>query len=154
VASCSEYTFMCFVFDITKNKSDVWKCTLIQHSLHIIHNRRLWDLNPYGEDPNIIKRQLTIIPTEDVELAFYNICGMSAARSWLVTICLYLAPSIAINIEYMHIVHPLHAVIPTEVIYFRINQAPGSGHACRGVLPSDNWFHPCQSCCVKVENIV
>jgi hypothetical protein len=43
---------------------------------------------------------------------------MPASRTRLVSIGLDLAPTVAIDVKNMHIIHPLHTVIAPEIVYF------------------------------------
>ena len=109
---------MTFIFDISEDKGDICKYALLEHCLHVLHYCRLWHLDTYREHPDIVERELTIISSEDVELALHYVGSVPAARAWFVSVSLHLAPAVAINVKNVHIVHPLHTIIATEIVYF------------------------------------
>lgn len=76
----------------------------------------LGHLHSNVEHPDIIEGQLAIVATEDVELSFYYIGSVAAARSWPILTCLHLLPVTLINIEYVHVIHPMCAIIASKVV--------------------------------------
>ena len=109
---------MAFIFDISEDEGHVCKCTLLEHCLHVFHYCGFRDLDTYREHPDIVERELAIISSEDIELTLYYVSSVPAARARLVSVSLDLAPTVAINVKNMHIVHPLHTVIAPEIVYF------------------------------------
>ena len=109
---------MAFIFDISEDEGHICKYTLLEHSLHVFHYGRFWDLDPDREDPYIVERELAIISSKDVELPLHYVGSVPAASARLVAVGLHLAPAIAVDVKNVHIVHPLHTVIAAEIVYF------------------------------------
>lgn len=54
----------------------------------------------------------------------------------------------------MHIVHPVYAVIPSEVNDFAVNEAASSRDADAWLVTAHDRFYPSQSLGVEVEDVV
>ena len=104
--------------NISKDESHVREGPVFEHLNHVFNNSRFWYLHPYREHPDIIKRKLAIVASENVELALHDVCSVAASWARLVPIGLHLTPSVAVDIEDMDIVHPLNAIVPSEVVNF------------------------------------
>ena len=61
---------------------------------------------------------------------------------------------ICLDVEHVHIIHPMDPIIPTKVVGLRVNQAPRSTHSSTGISPSNDRFYPRKSGRVQVKDIV
>ncbi len=77
----------------------------------------LWHLNSNVEHPDIIERQFAVVAAEHIQLALHNISGVATSRSGAIVTGLHLFPHVLVDIEHMHIIHPMSAIVPTKVIY-------------------------------------
>ena len=82
---------------------------------------RLGNLYAYIQHPYVIKRELAVIASEDIELSFNDVGSVSTAGSWSIICSLNLLPMILFNVKHMHIVHPMRAIIATEVVYLGVD---------------------------------
>lgn len=114
----------------------------------------MWDLDTYVEHPNVMEGEFAVVATEDVELALDYVGCVSASRAWFVLARLNLLPVICVNIENMDVVHPVHPVIPSEVVYFGVHEASSGAYSGAGFGACDDWLHPCEGRCVKVKYVV
>ena len=77
---------------------------------------RLWHLDANVQHPDIVERQLAIVSTEHVQLALYYIGCVTTAWSRPVIACLHLFPLTMLNVEDMHVIHPVCAIIAAKVV--------------------------------------
>ena len=65
-----------------------------------------------------------------------------------------LFPIVAFDVEHVHVVHPVHSVIPSKVNDLRIDQTPSCRHPCAWFIATYNWLNPGQGLGVQVENVI
>ena len=103
---------------LTNHERHIRKLLALEQSEHLAWQRSLWYLHAYVKSPDIVKRELAVIPSKNVQLPLHYIGGVSTSWSRSVVSCLHLLPIIGLDVEHMHIVHPVHAIVPAEVVYF------------------------------------
>ena len=77
----------------------------------------LWHLHTNVEHPDVVERQFAVVAAKHIQLALHNISGVAASRSGAIVTGLHLFPHVLVNIEYVHIIHPMGTIVPTKVIY-------------------------------------
>ena len=107
-------------------KGDVGELALLQHLQHVSMQVGLRHLHTDIQHPNVIEGELAVVASEDVQLALDDISSVSTARPRSVITRLYLLPMILFDIKHMHIVHPVSAIITSEIVYLRVNEAARS----------------------------
>ena len=103
---------------LTNHEGHIRKLLTLEQSKHLARQRCLWNLHTDVKSPYIMKRKFTIISSENVQLPLYYISGVSTSWPRSVVSRLHLLPIIGLDVEHVHIVHPVHAIVPAEVIYF------------------------------------
>jgi hypothetical protein len=73
--------------------------------------------------PDVVKRQFTVITAKDIELTLYNIGSVAASRSGSIVTGLDLFPHVLVNVEHVHIIHPVSTIVPAKIVNFRVDQA-------------------------------
>lgn len=101
-----------------------------------------------------METQFAVISTEYVELALNYVCCVATTRTRFVVTRLNLFPMICLNIKHMNIVHPMHTIITSKVIDFRINKAACSRYTCVRLLTCDLRGYPGKCLCIQVEDII
>ena len=107
-------------------KGDVGELALLQHLQHVSMQVGLRDLYTDVQHPDVIERELAVVASEDIQLALDDISSVSTARPRSVITRLYLFPMILFDIKHMNIVHPVSAIVTSEIVYLRVNQAARS----------------------------
>ena len=93
-------------------------------------------MNSNVKHPDVVKAEFTIVAAKYIKLSFYYIGCVTTSRARSVVTCLHFVPVVRFNVEYVYVVHPMYAVIPSEVVNFTIHKATRGAHACA-------WLHPC-----------
>ena len=83
----------------------------------------LRNLNANIQHPYIIEGEFAVIASEYIQLPLDDISGVSAARSRPKVTRLHLLPIILLNVKYVHIIHPVCSIIPTEVVNLGVDEA-------------------------------
>jgi hypothetical protein len=111
-------------------------------------------LNSNREHPYIVETQLAVIASKNIELAFYNISGVSAPRPWLKLTCCYFLPVVAFDIEDMDVIHPVHAVISAKVYYLWVNKASSCRNTRAWVVSANLRLDPGKGFGVQIKDVV
>jgi len=145
---------MCFYFGVAHNKCYIRKMLILKHFKQIFWH--LWLRNLYSDwkHPNIIETKFAIIASKNIELAFHDVCGMTTPWSRLKFASNHFLPVIILNVENMHIIHPMNSVVPSKINYFRVNEATCCWHSRARLISRHLWFYPSQSLCVEVKYII
>lgn len=97
---------------------DIGELTCLQQIEHVAMQISLWHLDTDVKHPDVIEGQLAVVATKDVELALDNVGCVATARSWAIVTSLHLLPHVLVNVEHVHIVHPVGPIVPAKVINF------------------------------------
>ena len=135
-------------------KRDIWKLSRLQKREHILVQIGLRNLDSNIEHPNVMETQFTVITSEHIKLAFHYIRRVTAARSRSIVTSLYFLPVILLNIEDMHIIHPVRSIVPSKVIYLWVDQATSCGDSRTWFGASNLRFYPGKCWCVEVEDVI
>ena len=111
-------------------------------------------LNANVQHPDVIERQLAVVSAEDVKLSLDDVGSVPTARSGPEVARLHLLPHVLLDVKHVNIVHPVGAVVPSEVVNLRVDEAAGGGDACARLVARDERLHPCECTRVQVEDIV
>ncbi len=145
---------MCFEFLLSKDERHVSKKSCFQHLAQVHLEGGVGNVHPDGEHLDIVKTILTIIATKDVQVSFDNIRGVAASWAGLDPVSGDLLPLVLTDFEDMHVVHPLHTIVPSEIIYLLSYKAPCGGYPRAWDVSAHLGFHPSQICSVEVEDVV
>jgi len=145
---------MCLDFCVAHHECDIGEVFVFEHPQEVFGHLWLWHLNSDREHPDIVEGQFAVISSEDVELTFHDVCGVSASRSWFELTCRHFLPVVAFNIEDVDVVHPVNSVVSTEVDDLGVNQASCRRNTGTRLITAYSRFHPCQRFRVEVENVI
>jgi len=79
---------------------------------------------------------------------------MTTTRSGFELTGNYFLPVIRLHVEYMDIIHPVDAVVPSEVDDFRIDEAPCGWDSCTWHVTADLGLHPGESLRIEIEDVI
>lgn len=102
-------------FCISNHKSNVSKVFRLKHSQEVFWHLWFWYLNTDREHPDVVEAQFAVVSSEDVELTLDNVSSMSAPWSRLELRGNHLLPVVGVNVKDMDIIHPVHAIIASEI---------------------------------------
>ena len=145
---------MSFNTRLINDKDYVRKFARLQQIEHVTMQVCLRNLNANIQHPYIIEGEFAVISSEYIQLPLDDISGVSAARSRPKVTRLHLLPIILLNVKYVHIIHPVCSIIPTEVVNLGVDEAACCRDSGARLLTSDHRFDPCKRCCIKVEDVV
>ena len=115
---------------------------------------RLRHLDTNVKHPDIVEAELAVISTEHIELAFYNICRVAAARTRAVVASLHLFPVVGVDIEHMHVVHPVNPIVATKVIDLGVNEAPSCRDSRTWLGSTHLRLNPRKRRRIEVKNVI
>ena len=101
---------------LINDEGDVGKFSQLEHLQHISVQVRLRHLDSDVEHPDVVEGQLAVIAAKNVQLTFHYVGSVPTAWPRPEITRLHLLPMILLNVENMHIVHPVCAVVPPEVV--------------------------------------
>ena len=139
---------------IADDECHVRKVFVLKHSQQIARELRLGHLHADGQHPNVVERQFAVVASEDVQLTLDNVGSVPAPRARFELGSRDLLPVVGLDVEYVDIVHPVHAVISTEVDDFTVNQAAGGGDASARLITADDRFDPGQCLGIQIKDVV
>lgn len=145
---------MTFDSRLTNDEGDVGKFSCVQQRQHVAMEVGLRDLHTNVEHPDVIEGELAIVAAKDVELALHDVGCVTTARPGSEVAGLYLLPMALLDVVYVHVVHPVCAIVPAEVVDFRVYEAACRGNSGARLSPGDLWLNPCESRGVEVKDIV
>lgn len=65
-----------------------------------------------------------------------------------------LLPVVGLDVEYVHVVHPMDAVVPTEVDDLTIDQAAGGRDTSARLIAAYDRFNPGERLGIKVKDVI
>ena len=98
-------------------KCNISKLPCLQQIKHVAMEICLWYLNPNVKHPDIIERQFAVVAAKHIQLAVHYISSVATPRSGAIVTGLHFFPHVLVNIEYVHIIHPMSTIVPSKVIY-------------------------------------
>ena len=124
---------MSFYSRLVNDKGDIRKVSTLEHVQHVSVKVGLGHLDTDEEHPDVVEGELAVVASKHVQLSLYNVgCVPTAGSGSVVTRC-DLFPMILLDVEDVHIVHPVGPVVPTEVIDLGVDQAASGRHPCAGL---------------------
>ena len=139
---------------LINDEGDVGKFTQLEHLQHVPVQVCLGHLHPNVKHPDVIKGELAIVPPKHVQLALDYVRGVAAAGPRAEVARLDLLPVILLDVEHVHVVHPVGAIVPPKVVNLRIHQAPGRGNSGGRLLARDGRLDPGEGARVQVKNVI
>lgn len=139
---------------ISNYEGHICELTRLKERLHVLGKRWLWNLHPDIKHPVVVKAQLTVVASKDIELALHNVGSVSATRSGSILTCGHSVPVVVFDIEHMHIIHPMNTVISTEVVNLGVDQTASSADARTWLRTCYSRLYPSKCCSVKVKDVV
>ena len=107
---------MSFNTRLINDKDYVRKFSRLQQIQHVTVQVCLRYLYAYIQHPNVIEGEFAVVASEYIQLPFDDISGVPAARPRPKVTRLYLLPVILLDIEDMHIIHPVCPIVPSKVV--------------------------------------
>lgn len=95
-----------------------------------------------------MEAQFAVISSKYVKLSFNYVRCVAASGPRSVVTGSNFVPMVRLYIEYVHIVHPVHAIVATEVIDFAINEASSGAHTGAWLHSSHLGLYPGEGGCV------
>lgn len=105
-------------FCVSDHERDVCEVFVFENSEEILGQLRLRHLHANRQHPNVVEAELAVVAPEDVELPLDNVGSVPTARAGFEFSSDYLFPVVALNVENVHVVHPVHSIVASEVNNF------------------------------------
>ena len=145
---------MCLHLGVTDHEGHICEVLALEHAEEVLRHLGLWHLHSDGEHPYVVEAQFAIVSSENVELSLDDVGGVSAARSWLELAGHHLLPVVAVDVEHMDVVHPVHPVVAAEVDDFGVDEAPSRGDSGAWFVATHLRLHPRERFRVQVEDVI
>lgn len=141
-------------FRVADDEGHVGEVFVLEHLQQVFWKLRLGHLDTYREHPDVVEAQFAVIAAEDVELTLHDVGCVPASGPRLKLARDYLLPVIVLNVKDVHVVHPVHAVVTTEIYDLGVNQASRRRHPSTWLITGHLRLYPSQSLRIQVENVV